>query len=210
MRLCLVVFLLVFTSAVTAAEDIAQNHDNYTVQQSAEMNSDCTKSFPKSKLPKRLLVAKGDKLFMVCGYNLTPRHDGGEDLLGGFWFKTNKVCSGTVTYESSDAGELWFTPNKSCIGGELISRKNAERYGAVDMRKLKVPVKLPYSCLIANAKIRVRVYAHGFDDNDAGESSYITDYDVLDAGVYRKCTPKESGFGEVWRIKEGNWLPAPN
>ena len=199
MRKLLAVFLLAFVSVVTATEDIVQNYDNYTVQQLAELGSDCTKSFPKSKRPKRLMIPKGEKLFMVCDYKVTPRYDGGEDLQGGFWFKTNKICSGTVTYESSDAGELSFFPDsKSCsIGGELHSRKNAENYSLDDRNKLKVPVKLPYSCLIAKAKIRVKTYAYGFDDVDAGESSSITDYDVLKVSTYRKCKAQESGFGEV-------------
>ena len=205
----LAVILLVFTLVVTAAEDNVRNYNNYTLQQMVELSSDCTKSFPKSKLPKRLIIPNGSKLFMVCGYKVTPRYDGGEDLQGGFWFKTNKICSGTVTYESSDAGELSFFPdNKSCsIDGELHSRKNSENYSLEDRNKLKVPVKLPYSCLIAKAKIRVKTYADGFDDVDRGGSSTITDYDVLEVSTYRKCKAQESGFGQVWKIKDGNLLP---
>ena len=208
MRALLIALMLFYASLVSivaVAEDVCAN---CTPEQFAKRYFDCKKNFPVKQLPKRLIVDKASKLVMVCDYKVTPRDDGGEDLQGGFWFKTNKICSGTVGYELSDAGELNFYPDsKSCsIGGELQSRKNAENYSLDDRSKLKVPVKPPYSCLIAKAKIRVKTYTYGFDDFDQGESFSITEYDVLKVGAYRKCKSQESGFGKVFEMKNGKWL----
>ena len=146
----LVVFLLVFTSVVTAVEDSYQECNFGTLEQmQKDKNCNCTK-----QRPAKIVVPKTIKFLGVCGLKILQANTEYEEIWGDFYYKTDKTFSGVVTYQPANAGDLYFAVKNNKALGDSFDGGDYKFAGTkLEMGKLKLPRNPEAPCITAKATI---------------------------------------------------------